>query len=134
MRTSLQLDVGVGFDPVGGDRQTPVGGPLRVGCAFVSATVWERDERGLARTVLSAAACLLCVARAASRPVRRAIECDETTFGGARHGKRGWGAAGKVIVFGLVKRKNGVRFTYCRLADGPDGHSRSVESLLQSWL
>jgi transposase len=35
------------------------------------------------------------------------LECDETTFGGARPGKRGWGAAGKVIVFGIVKR-NGV--------------------------
>ncbi|MEW5425233.1 IS1595 family transposase [Amorphus sp. 3PC139-8] len=35
------------------------------------------------------------------------LECDETTFGGARKGKRGWGAAGKVIVFGIVKR-NGV--------------------------
>lgn len=37
-------------------------------------------------------------------PFAGAIECDETTFGGARHGKRGWGAAGKVIVFGIVKR------------------------------
>lgn len=32
------------------------------------------------------------------------LELDETTFGGARHGKRGWGAAGKVIVFGILKR------------------------------
>ncbi|MEY8173186.1 hypothetical protein AB9D46_19840, partial [Burkholderia multivorans] len=28
-------------------------------------------------------------------PFGGALECDETTFGGARHGKRGWGAAGK---------------------------------------
>jgi len=37
------------------------------------------------------------------------IECDETTFGGARKGKRGWGAAGKVIVLGIVKRNGVVR-------------------------
>ncbi|MBZ2397823.1 hypothetical protein K6W54_17670, partial [Erwinia amylovora] len=24
-------------------------------------------------------------------PFAGALECDETTFGGARHGKRGWG-------------------------------------------
>jgi len=40
-------------------------------------------------------------------PFAGPLECDETTFGGARKGKRGWGAAGKVIVFGIVKR-NGV--------------------------
>lgn len=37
------------------------------------------------------------------------VECDETTFGGSRKGKRGWGAAGKVIVFGIVKRNGMVR-------------------------
>jgi transposase len=30
-------------------------------------------------------------------PFGGAIERDETTIGGARRGKRGWGAAGKVI-------------------------------------
>ena len=43
------------------------------------------------------------------RPFEGALECDETTFGGARHGKRGWGAAGKVIVFGIVKRNGCVK-------------------------
>jgi transposase len=42
-------------------------------------------------------------------PFDGALECDETTFGGARHGKRGWGAAGKVIVFGVVKRNGHVK-------------------------
>ena len=42
-------------------------------------------------------------------PFEGSIECDETTFGGARHGKRGWGAAGKVIVFGLIKRNGRVK-------------------------
>lgn len=32
------------------------------------------------------------------------IELDESYFGGTRKGKRGRGAAGKVIVFGLLKR------------------------------
>jgi len=32
------------------------------------------------------------------------VEVDETMFGGRRAGKRGWGAAGKVIVFGLYQR------------------------------
>ncbi|GAB4292246.1 MAG: IS1595 family transposase [Thiohalomonadaceae bacterium] len=42
-------------------------------------------------------------------PFEGALECDETTFGGARHGKRGWGACGKVIVFGIVKRNGQVK-------------------------
>lgn len=32
------------------------------------------------------------------------IEADESYFGGVRKGKRGRGAAGKVVVFGLLKR------------------------------
>lgn len=32
------------------------------------------------------------------------VEVDESYFGGARKGKRGRGAAGKVPVFGLLKR------------------------------
>jgi transposase len=38
------------------------------------------------------------------------IEADESYFGGRRKGKRGRGAAGKVPVFGLLKR-NGKIFT-----------------------
>ena len=37
-------------------------------------------------------------------PFEGMLECDETTFGGTRGGKRGWGARGKVIVFGIIKR------------------------------
>ena len=33
------------------------------------------------------------------------VEADESYFGGCRKGKRGRGAAGKVVVFGLLKRK-----------------------------
>jgi transposase len=42
-------------------------------------------------------------------PFEGALECDETTFGGARHGKRGWGASGKVIGFGIIKRNGQVK-------------------------
>ena len=42
-------------------------------------------------------------------PFTGALECDETTFGGARHGPRGWGALGKVIVFGIIKRNGQVK-------------------------
>ena len=36
------------------------------------------------------------------------VEADESYFGGARKGKRGRGAAGKVAVFGLLKRRGKV--------------------------
>ena len=36
------------------------------------------------------------------------VEVDESYFGGARKGKKGRGAAGKVIVFGLLKRRGRV--------------------------
>ena len=39
------------------------------------------------------------------------IEADESYFGGIRKGKRGRGAAGKVPVFGLLKRKGKVYTT-----------------------
>jgi transposase-like protein len=37
-------------------------------------------------------------------PELAVFECDEGYFGGARKGKRGRGAAGKVCVFGILKR------------------------------
>ena len=42
-------------------------------------------------------------------PFHGAIECDETTFGGRRKGKRGWGASGKIIVFGILQRNGMVK-------------------------
>jgi transposase len=38
-------------------------------------------------------------------------EVDESMYGGHRKGKRGWGAAGKHIVFGMYQR-NGFVFTF----------------------
>jgi len=42
-------------------------------------------------------------------PFEGSVECDETMIGGARPGKRGWGAAGKVIVFGILRRNGKVQ-------------------------
>jgi transposase len=44
-------------------------------------------------------------------PLRGRLEADESLFGGSRHGKRGWGAAGKVMVFGIYQR-NGKVITF----------------------
>ncbi len=43
-----------------------------------------------------------------SLPVEELVEIDESYFGGVRKGKRGRGAAGKVAVFGILKRGGSV--------------------------
>jgi transposase len=52
---------------------------------------------------------VLSIAEDCTEPFTGAIECDETMFGGHRKGKRGWGAAGKVIVLGILQRNGVVR-------------------------
>lgn len=42
-------------------------------------------------------------------PLTGALECDQTTFGGARPAPRGGGALGKVIVVGIIKRNGQVK-------------------------
>ncbi len=42
-------------------------------------------------------------------PFAGEIECDEASFGGHRKGKRGWGAKGKIIVLGILKRNGKVK-------------------------
>jgi len=42
-------------------------------------------------------------------PFTGEIECDESSFGGKRKGKRGWGAYGKIIVLGIFQRNGKVR-------------------------
>jgi transposase len=54
------------------------------------------------------------------------IEIDESYFGGHRKGKRGRGAAGKVPVFGLLKRGGKV---YARVI--PNLKSRTLKPLLK---
>jgi transposase len=66
-----------------------------------SAPTRERFNR------LARACCAL--AEQMREPFEGAVECDETAFGGWRPGKRGRAAAGKVIVFGLVKRNGLVK-------------------------
>jgi len=45
-----------------------------------------------------------CVATGEDTPFTGEVELDESYFGGIRKGKRGRGAAGKVPVFGVLKR------------------------------
>jgi len=69
----------------------------------VSAPAAERFYR------LARAAC--AYAEDLREPLQGQLELDETTFGGYRPGKRGWGATGKVIVFGILKRNDTVKVT-----------------------
>jgi transposase len=69
----------------------------------VSAPAAERFYR------LARAAC--AYAEDLREPLQGQLELDETTFGGHHPGKRGWGAAGKVIVFGILKRNGTVKVT-----------------------
>ncbi len=52
------------------------------------------------RKVLGVIACRLKHAT----PFAGEVELDESYFGGARKGRRGRGAVGKVVVFGILKR------------------------------
>lgn len=52
---------------------------------------------------------ILSIAEECNQPFQGTIECDETTFGGRKPGKRGWGASGKVIVLGILQRDGIVR-------------------------
>ncbi|MGH6969078.1 MAG: IS1595 family transposase [Stellaceae bacterium] len=62
-------------------------------------------------------------------PERGAFEVDESYFGGARKGKRGRGAAGKVPVFGILKRSGKV---YTRMI--ADASSKTLLKALKSKL
>jgi len=44
-----------------------------------------------------------------AEPLNGILEMDESPFGGKRKGKRGWGAHGKILVFGIIKRNGKVR-------------------------
>ena len=54
------------------------------------------------------------------------VEVDESYFGGIRKGKRGRGAAGKVVVFGLLKRAGKVYVTII-----PDTRSRTLAGIIR---
>ena len=75
------------------------------------------QDLGLNRkTVLSAYSNLRGLMAAESdeawEPMVGEVEVDESYFGGARKGKRGRGAAGKIPVFGLLQRRGEVRVVF----------------------
>ena len=59
-------------------------------------------------------------------PVSGQVEVDESYFGGKRSGKRGRGAEGKVIVFGLFKRNGKV---YTEIV--PDVKAKTLQSIIR---
>ena len=61
-----------------------------------------------------------------STPFSGEVEVDESYFGGQRKGKRGRGAAGKVPVFGLLKRGGKV---YTKII--PDAKSATLMPIIQ---
>jgi ISXO2-like transposase domain len=59
-----------------------------------------------------------------SLPVEGLVEVDESYFGGVRKGKRGRGAAGKIPVFGILKRGGKVH-TSAKTRSCPSSGTRS---------
>jgi transposase len=60
-------------------------------------------------------------------PIRGEIEVDECYFGGTRKGKRGRGAAGKVPVFGILKRGGRV---YTKMI--PDASRKTILPIMKA--
>jgi len=60
-------------------------------------------------------------------PVKGVVEIDECYFGGVRKGKRGRGAAGKVPVFGILKRGGRV---YTKMI--PDARARTIMPIVKA--
>ncbi len=69
---------------------------------------------------------LICMATKDETAFTGEIELDESYFGGTRKGKRGRGAAGKVPVFGILKRGGKV---YTQVI--PDAKSKTLMPIIQ---
>jgi len=69
---------------------------------------------------------IICVATGEDTPFTGEVELDESYFGGTRKGKRGRGAAGKVPVFGILKRGGKV---YTQVI--PDAKSKTLLPIIQ---
>ena len=69
---------------------------------------------------------IICVATGEDTPFTGEVELDESYFGGTRKGKRGRGAAGKVPVFGSLKRGGKV---YTQVI--PDAKSNTLMPIIQ---
>jgi hypothetical protein len=105
---SIHLDFGLGLGASADHGEAAPARPVRTGpyrsTGSGSASTTSAASRGRCYRRLSAC----CTSAEQLRdPFEAAIERDETTFEVTRKGKRGWGAAGKVIVLGLVKRNGG---------------------------
>ena len=59
------------------------------------------------------------------------VEVDETVFGGARHGKRGRGAGGKVLVAVAVELLSPKGFGRCRLQIIPNAETETLKAFIQ---
>ena len=69
---------------------------------------------------------IICLATEEDTPFTGEIEVDESYFGGTRKGKRGRGAAGKVPVFGILKRGGKV---YTQVI--PDAAGKTLMPIIQ---
>ena len=69
---------------------------------------------------------LICAAIDDQTPFHGEVEVDESYFGGKRKGKRGRGAAGKVPVFGILKRGGKV---YTKVI--PDARADTLMDIMQ---
>ena len=69
---------------------------------------------------------IICLATEEETPFSGEVEVDESYFGGRRKGKRGRGAAGKVPVFGILKRHGKV---YTKVIS--DTRSNTLLSIIQ---
>ena len=70
-----------------------------------------------------------------AEPMEGVIEVDESYFGGVQKGKRGRGAAGKIPVFGLLKRRGEVRVVFPARVDAESLTGAIKEHVTaQSWV
>ncbi|XXG30971.1 MAG: IS1595 family transposase [Ferrovum myxofaciens] len=60
------------------------------------------------------------------------VEVDETVFGGVRHGKRGRGAEGKVLVAIAVELLSPKGFGRCRLQIIPSAETETLKMFIQN--
>ena len=60
------------------------------------------------------------------------VEVDETAFGGVKHGKRGRGAAGKVLVAVAVEWLAPKGFGRCRLQVIPNAEAKTLKAFIQT--
>jgi len=95
-------------DPHGGSYEASAAGTVRTGGSGLPAEISGTRERSHDRTLLSLNRACYAHVEELREPFEGAIECDETTIGGALRKKRGWGAAGKVIVSGILQRNGQV--------------------------